>query len=152
MSNLRIQNSRVAEQTERMKIAEQKNICPFCPDGLKEIHKLPIIKKTANFFITKNAFPYEGTDYHYLIISKKHHTDISKIKSKEWGEIGSLCSYITKKEKISGGGVFLRFGDLGKNGSTIKHIHFHVISGNSDDSAPEHKREPLRVKLGFKKK
>jgi diadenosine tetraphosphate (Ap4A) HIT family hydrolase len=152
MSNLRIQNSRGAEQTKRMELAERNKICPFCTQGLKEIHKLPIIKKTTNFFITKNAFPYDGTDHHFLIISKKHYTEISKIKTKEWGEIGSLFAFIAKKEKISGGGLFLRFGELGKNGSTIKHIHFHVISGNSDDMEPEHKRDPLKVKLGYKKK
>lgn len=152
MSNLRIRNSRGKEQTDRMLTAERLNICPFCKEGLKKIHKLPILKSSANFFVTKNAFPYEGTDHHFLIVTKKHITSLNKIKPKDWNEIGKLVNWVIKKNNIEGGGLFLRFGDLRKTGSTVNHLHWQIISGNSHDEIPEHQRESLKVKLGFKRK
>lgn len=151
MSNLRIRNSRGKEQTNRMLLAEKLEVCPFCKEGLKKIHRLPILKKTSNFFVTKNAFPYEGTDHHFLIVTKKHISDISKIKPKDWQEIGNLTNWLIKNNKINGGGLFLRFGDLKKTGSTVSHLHWQIISGNSHDEVPEKKRESLKVKLGYKK-
>ncbi len=146
MKNLK-NNSRTKEQFDRMQKAEDLNICPFCKEGLKKIHKLPIEKETEDFFVTKNAFPYEGTSVHYLIIPKKHIKDTKELKDNMWIQIGKLFNWIRNNINTKSGGFFLRFGDLHWTGSSIEHIHFQIISGTRSD---KEKKESLKVKLGYK--
>lgn len=145
-------NIRSEEQKQRMEKAEKENICPFCPEGLEKIHKLPIEKSIGNFFATKTAFPYEGTAYHYLIISKRHLTEPSQITDTDWQDIGKVFRWILDTSNMSGGSMFWRFGDMKKNGSSVAHFHIQVLSGNSGESDAEDIRESLKVKLGYKKK
>ncbi len=145
-------NIRSDEQKTRMEKAAKENICPFCSEGLKVIHKLPIETDIGKFFITKSAFPYEGTEYHYLIISKEHITEPAQLSSEHWQDIGKSFNWVLENTKMTGGGMFLRFGDMKKNGSSVAHVHLHVISGNSGEFDPEETRESLKVKLGYKKK
>lgn len=144
-------NVRDKEQLERMEKAEAEGICPFCPKGLKVIHKLPIEKTFGGFFATKTAFPYEGVEHQYLIISKKHLDDPAKLKSTDWQDIGKCFKWVLKKTGMSGGAMFWRFGDMKKNGSSIAHFHIQVLSGNSSERENESKRESIKVKLGYKK-
>ena len=145
-------NVRNDEQMKRMEKAEQEKICPFCPKGLKVIHKLPIEKTYGGFFCTKTAFPYDGVEQQYLIISKKHLDDPNKLKSTDWKDIGKCFKWVLKKTKMEGGAMFWRFGDMKKNGSSIAHFHIQVLSGNSSENEPEPKRESIKVKLGYKRK
>lgn len=145
------QNVRNAEQAKRMKLADENKLCPFCGEGLKVIHKNPILKKTKNFLFTQSAFPYEGTSHHFLILAKKHITDPQKITGKMWAEIGDLMKYALRKYKILGGSLFFRFGEMHATGSSIDHVHFHVLSGNATEFDDEKTREPIRVKLGYRK-
>ena len=101
--------------------------------------------------LTESAFPYEGTSHHFMILTKKHITDPQKITGTMWSEIGSLMKYTTEKYKIPGGSMFFRFGEMHTNGSTIDHVHFHVLSGNATEIDKEETREAIRVKLGYKK-
>ena len=149
---LNIYNVRSEDQRARMVKADKENLCPFCPDGLKKIHMLPIEKKVGNFFATKTAFPYEGTEHHYLIISKKHITKPTQLNSTDWQDIGKVFKWIIGKAKMTGGSMFLRFGDIKKNGSSVQHFHIQVLSGNSSENDSEDMREGIKVKLGYKKK
>jgi diadenosine tetraphosphate (Ap4A) HIT family hydrolase len=149
---LNIYNTRSDEQKTRMEKAEKENICPFCPVGLEKIHRLPIEKTIGNFFATKTAFPYDGTDHHYLIISKEHITEQSDITDTDWQDIGKIFRWIITENKMTGGSLFLRFGDMKKNGSSVAHYHIHVISGNSGEYDTENVRESIKVKLGYKRK
>ena len=146
-SGLLKKNSRSAQQLNRMTKAEKLNICPFCPKGLNEIHRLPVEKETFDFFVTKNAFPYEGTSIHYLIVFKKHITKINNLEPDKWVQIGELFDWILENTKTSSGGLFLRFGDMHWTGSSIEHLHFQVISGTKSD---KNKNKSLKVKLGYK--
>jgi len=149
---LNIYNVRSDEQKERMEKADKEKLCPFCPEGLTKIHKLPIDKEIGGFFATKTAFPYEGTDQHYLIISKEHIVDQNKLTDTDWQDIGRVFKWIMDNSKITGGAMFWRFGDMKKNGSSVAHFHMQVISGNSSENDSEDTRESIKVKLGYKKK
>jgi diadenosine tetraphosphate (Ap4A) HIT family hydrolase len=149
---LNIHNVRNEDQKARMEKADKEKICPFCPKGLIEIHKLPVEKEIGNFFTTKTAFPYEGTETHYLIISKNHIVDPDQITNNDWQDIGKVFNWVIKKTNISGGALFWRFGDMKKNGSSIAHFHMQVISGSSSEQESEDTRESIKVKLGYKKK
>jgi galactose-1-phosphate uridylyltransferase len=144
-------NVRGEEQMKRMEKAEAEKICPFCPNGLKVIHRLPIEKKFGGFFATKTAFPYDGVEHQYLIISQKHIDHPKKLKVQDWQDIGKTFNWVLKKTGMSGGAMFWRFGDMQKTGSSIAHFHIQVLSGNSSEREDENKRESIKVKLGYKK-
>ncbi|PCI89771.1 hypothetical protein COB18_03155 [Candidatus Kaiserbacteria bacterium] len=145
--NLHKNNARSDIQLERMNLAENLKLCPFCSKGLIQIHKAPIEKETEAFFVTKNVFPYEGTRVHLLIIPKEHISTIADIAPKHWIEIGELFQWIVKKENLDAGALFVRFGNMHKTGSSIEHLHFQIISGTKTD---EEDSEGLKVKLGYK--
>lgn len=139
---------RTEKQRDRMVQAEQKDICPFCPEGLVQIHRMPIIQESPLFFVTASAFPYEGTSAHYMIIPKRHLTDVGQLSAEDWKEIGYLFAWLREHCSLRSGGMFLRFGDMDRTGSSVAHIHFQVLSGTKKYS--DEGREPLRVKLGYK--
>lgn len=145
-------NVRSEEQKNRMEKAAQENICPFCPEGLVKIHRQPIDKIIGNFFATKTAFPYEGTEHQYLVISKEHIVDPYNISDSDWQDIGRIFKWILDNSKMTGGAMFWRFGDMKKNGSSVAHFHMQVLSGNSGEYEDENNRESIKVKLGYKKK
>jgi hypothetical protein len=82
-----------------------------------------------------------------MSLPKKHIT--KKFNKSDWAEIGFLINTIIDNYSILGGSLFLRFGDMKKNGSSIEHNHVHIIEGESTDEGSD--TEGLKVKLGFKK-
>mgnify|MGYP001620161054 CR=1 FL=1 len=122
-------NPRFARKGEYKKVIQSivaDGKCPFCPENFK-YHKNPIIKKTKNWFITKSSWPYKNTKYHFLIIGKKHKEKFKDLTLKDFKEIKNLACWTIKKFKIKGGGLTLRFGDTNHTGSTVNHLHFHLI-------------------------
>lgn len=151
-SFVNFKNTRSKNQVLRMEKSFKNKMCIFCKEGLKKIHKLPILKVNDSFSVTNNAFPYEGARKQILIIPKRHISNVTELSKKEWEDLKNIIDWVIKKEKIKGGGLFLRFGDNKYNGGTLEHLHFQIIVGDSDDTEKEEKREKLKVTLGWKKK
>lgn len=149
--NLNVHNSRTEEQKVRMEKAEKEALCPFCPDGLIEIHQKEILWSNDSWLVTESAFPYEGTEHHFLILSKKHISQITDLSPKDWADQGEAMQWLINTKKIDGGATFTRFGNMKKNGTSIEHFHVHVISGNADEDIDKSERESIKVKLGYKK-
>jgi len=98
--------------------------CPLCT---LRWHTNPILKKTGGWQITETTQPYKNSDLHFLVISKKHKERLEDISKNDLNNIFSLMRWATKKFKIRGGGITLRFGDSRFTGATIFHLHFHLI-------------------------
>jgi diadenosine tetraphosphate (Ap4A) HIT family hydrolase len=148
MALLNPNNARGDEQRRRMNIAADVQMCPFCPDGLIKIHQKPILKEMNGMFITESAFPYEGTNKHYLIIPKEHITNITMVTPENWIAVGGLMQWVEDIHDMHHGGLFVRFGDMSKTGSSVAHIHFQLLSGTKSES--EKIKKSLKVKLGYK--
>ena len=148
MALLNPNNSRGTEQKRRMNIAEKESICPFCKEGLVKIHQLPVLHEIDDMFITKSAFPYDGTKEHFMIIPKEHITDISKLTPKMWSAVGTLLKWAQDACDLSYGGLFIRFGDMTKTGSSVAHLHFQLLSGTKSEKDMD--RKSLKIKLGYK--
>ncbi len=129
-----------------MKKILKAGICPFCPTYLEKYHDNPIEKKGKFWVVTKNDYPYEGSRYHYLFISKKHVEHIEELESKAFAELVNLIKWLTKKHKIVGGGFFMRFGDYKHTGASVTHLHAHLIVGKKKDK----RKDILNVPLGYK--
>lgn len=105
---------------------ESRGKCPFCPEHFK-YHKNPVLKKTVNWMITENSWPYKGARHHFIILGKKHKEGFANISDKDFSEIGSLVRWAIKEFKIPGGGLTMRFGDTTYTGATVVHLHAHLI-------------------------
>lgn len=110
-----------------IKTIEAEGICPFCPDNFK-YHKKGILKKQDGWFITKNHWPYENTRHHFLIIGMEHKECLSELTNEDFQSVKELADWAVEKFKIRGGAFILRFGDSDFSGSTVCHIHFHLMS------------------------
>jgi diadenosine tetraphosphate (Ap4A) HIT family hydrolase len=148
MSELNHNNVRGEEQAKRMATAENLSICPFCAEGLIKIHKKPILHEIEGMFITESAFPYKGTSQHYMIIPKAHIKNISELSANNWSAVGALLKWVKDQNNLNTGGLFIRFGDMSRTGSSVAHLHFQIISGTKSDT--DEGKESLKVKLGYK--
>jgi diadenosine tetraphosphate (Ap4A) HIT family hydrolase len=105
--------------------------CPFCPENFK-YHKEPILKSENDWIITKNSWPYENAENHFLIISKKHKENFSELNEIDLKSVKKLVDWTVKEFNIKGGALSLRFGDTDHTGATVCHLHFHLISPQID--------------------
>jgi ATP adenylyltransferase len=141
--------ARTDEQKKLMAQIEADGVCPFCSGYFVQYHPKPILKETDNWFVTTNMSPYEGTTMHFLFVYKPMHTNSpTDVTPEASAELFALVSEVITQYNIPGGGFFMRFGEGGYNGSSVEHLHAHLIVGQqkSEDA------EGLRVKLGYKKK
>lgn len=146
-SGLNHENARTEEQKKLMQKIETDGVCPFCSEHFTKYHPNPILKETDFWYVTTNMSPYEGTKYHFLFVYKPaHSTQFTEISLDASADLFALLKEMTETYEIPGGSFFMRFGDTSYNGSSVEHLHAHLISGGSQQ---EH-TEAIRVKLGWK--
>src|ERR1700761_3035859 len=69
-------NYRTAEQLAEMRRLEEAGGCLFCPAALREHARQRVTFETRHWMVTPNAFPYQGTALHLLVIPKQHANDL----------------------------------------------------------------------------
>lgn len=146
-SGLNHNNTRTEEQKQLMAKIEADGVCPFCAEHFKKYHPKPILKETEYWFVTENISPYEGTRHHFLFVYKPEHvTRPEEINTEAKLDLFNLLNDMATAYSIVGGSFFMRFGDTTYNGSSVEHLHAHLISGGTEGDGAE----AIRVKLGFK--
>jgi len=110
-----------------LRMIKEKGKCPFCKENFK-YHKNPIEKREKDWFITKSSWPYRDTKYHFLIIPERHKENFRELNQADFKAISKLVNWAIEKYKIKGGGLTMRFGETSFSGSTVCHLHFHLIS------------------------
>ena len=141
-------NVRTEEQKKLMQQIEADGVCSFCYEHFQKYHPKPIIKENNSWLLTTNMSPYVGTTHHFFFVYKpSHKINPSDMSREESADLFELVSWVTKEYDIAAGSFFMRFGEAGWNGSSVEHLHAHLIVGEkkSEDT------EALRVKLGYKK-
>jgi len=140
-----LESARTEEQKLLMKKIMEDGVCPFCKEHFKDYHPKTILRETEHWFFTENISPYVGTKYHFLFVSKPTHiSQPSDLSSEAIVDLFALLNKAIDENKILGGSFLMRFGDPKHNGSSVEHLHAHLIVGDVND--PDH--EPVRVKLG----
>ena len=109
---------------QSMEQGEEEDICPFCyPDHKKN----PVLYENSRWWITKNAFPNNrACSVMLLIIPKKHWRLLGDISLLGWFKFGMAIWWSIRNYKLTGGMLFLRFGDMLLNGGTIRHLHWNL--------------------------
>ena len=142
---LNSKHARTDEQFALMKKIERDGVCPFCKEHFLTYHPKPIIKETDWWFVTENINPYKNTKLHYIFVYKREHITLPTEMSGEAAQdLFSSINWVIEKNKLIGGSVFMRFGDTDYTGSSVNHLHAHLIVGDIEN--PNYER--IRVKLG----
>lgn len=140
-------NARTEEQKKLMQEIEVDGVCPFCYEHFKTYHPNPIIKENSSWLLTTNMSPYAGTSYHFFFVYKSSHKVYPQEMSREeHADLFELVSWVITEYSIAGGSFFMRFGEAGWNGSSVEHLHAHLIVGEKESVDTE----GLKVKLAYK--
>jgi len=140
-----MEHARTPEQIALMQKIIDDGVCPFCKEHFVTYHPKPILKATENWFFTENMSPYKGTKHHFIFVYKPTHvTKPNELPPEALADLFSLVNWATAEYDIPGGSFFMRFGDTHYTGSSVEHLHAHLLMCDTD--APEH--EAVRVKLG----
>ena len=142
-SFVNLDNARFDDQRDVMRAIEEDGVCPFCPEHLHEYHKQPILREGAHWRITPIQWPYEHTSTHLLAISAYHAESLGDLRDGSFDELQKHFQWAELEFKIAAGGLAMRFGDVTRNGASVKHLHMHLIVP-SEDKSPEDK---IRFKI-----
>ena len=102
--------------------------CVFCKIIAQ---KLPskVIAETEDIIVIDNIAP--KTPIHYLIIPKKHVSDINSLTEQDTNLAGKMVLMAKQlSEKLSGSKAFRLSVNNGPDaGQSVFHLHFHFLSG-----------------------
>lgn len=140
-----IHAARNPEQRLVMEGYQQDGICPFCPEYFLPDHKQAILHESKYWHVTRNQWPYKHTRNHFLLILKQRHIDdIKDLTDGEKLDLFDQYEFLKTRYGITGCALVIRTGDITQNGSSVAHLHVHIIE--SDMCGDGH--EPVRVKIG----
>ena len=127
--NTRPENKEVYEKID------EEGHCPFCSENLLKYHKRPIIKDGKFWILTDNQWPYDKIKHQALAIYKTHIEHLEEMDPEAGKELIEMFQEESKKRKIPGGGIAIRFGsnpEHGSYGNSVLHIHAHMIEPDLD--------------------
>jgi diadenosine tetraphosphate (Ap4A) HIT family hydrolase len=121
--------------------------CPFCTENFLKYHTKPILKTGTYWIVTQNAWPYEGTTHHFLLVSVPHIESIADTSKESWNELHAHIAYLQKKFKLKGKSLLMRSGEPSMTGASVRHLHAQLIVGKPRDK----KTTSITALVGFKK-
>lgn len=122
-------------------------LCPFCEEHLSKYHTQPIIYKSKYWIVSKNAWPYEGTKFHFLLIVRPHVEAIEQLSPSMWTDLQKLHKKIVTDHNIQGASFLLRSGNTKFTGASVSHLHAHLITGSKRNKSTKN----ISTLVGFKK-
>lgn len=106
---------------------KKDGVCPFCEKNFK-YHPKEIHFKTKYWIVTDNAWPYDTTKHHFLMVYRpKHICHIYDLPKEAILDKHKIEKKLCKKYNINGGTILMRFGSSEDTGASVEHIHFHII-------------------------
>jgi len=116
-------NTRHQEQLDIMMDNEYNNLDPLDPNVLTN----EVLFTTEWWNVTKNKFPYEGADLHFLLVAMKPIYNLDDMPKEMWDELKEIWVKLMVEYNIPGGALNFRFGDCGLSGASLKRLHAHII-------------------------
>ncbi len=142
-----LEHARGDEQAEIMRRAEELDQCTFCPDFVEQDPNREIVHEGEHWFVTPNAFPYENTRLHLLVVPKRHVEHLGELTSEEGTELVGLLQWACDYYELDYGAVGMRFGDMEATGASLSHLHVHLIVADRD---PDPGSKRVRFPMGPK--
>lgn len=141
-SYVNLDSARTDDQRRVMETIRDDQVCPFCPEHLRTYHKMPLLREGEHWTLTPVQWPYENTTLHLLAISAIHAERLNDLAPQAGSELLEHMQWAENEYDITAGGLAMRFGDVTKNGASVRHLHAHLIV---PDPA-----KPAGVKVKFK--
>jgi ATP adenylyltransferase len=120
--------ARSAEQRAYMESLEARGICVFCPEHVEEHHGRPIEHRGEHWYVTTNAFPYAGTEAHYLIVPMRHVTSFDELPDEAGAELWAIKRLLRERLAPLATATVERSGDMKYNGGSVAHLHTHFVA------------------------
>jgi histidine triad (HIT) family protein len=109
-------------------MSDKNNDCIFCKIAQK-ILPAKIIRENDNVIVIQDISP--KAPVHYLIMPKKHISDIQTLKDKElWWSLLDIIQALSF-EVLEGKGFNLISNNGKDAGQSVQHLHFHFLSGKN---------------------
>jgi diadenosine tetraphosphate (Ap4A) HIT family hydrolase len=143
MGLYQLDNFRHPEQLADMRALERDGICIFCPQHLTGDPEHPVLHETEHWVVTTNKYPYANTRLHLLLVPRAHTDDLLDLEPAARAEYWTVLEWIKETYRLTFYCIGSRNGDFRYTGSSIAHVHVHVVVGDVDD--PEH--QPVRFKM-----
>jgi diadenosine tetraphosphate (Ap4A) HIT family hydrolase len=80
--------------------------------------------------VTPNAFPYQGTKLHLLVVPHQHANDMLDLDDEALGDFWTALRLIRERFGLDHYGLGARNGNCSFTGATIAHVHAHVVVGD----------------------
>ncbi len=130
-SGLDLKNARRKKQIEVMKKIIADGICPFCHDFSDKIkpayHSNPILAETDHWVASRNAWPYEKTKEHLILVIKRHILIPEEMTNEEALDFWKIIKEVKEKLSIKHSTLLMRSDSTGKTGATVQHLHAQLI-------------------------
>jgi diadenosine tetraphosphate (Ap4A) HIT family hydrolase len=143
-------NALVVKRDEYVRVLDAiiaGGFCPFCEKNLFKHHREPLLYKSKYWLVTKNSWPYAGSRFHFLFITRAHIEKTEDMPPLVWADLQKLYRKLVQEHGIKGATLMIRSGDTKNTGASVNHLHAHVIVGS-----PRTKNTaPIKALVGFKK-
>ena len=131
---LKMEHARVNAQRKVMQKIIDDGVCPFCEENFEKYHPKPVLFKTKYWIVTENAWPYDMTKNHFLLVYRPKHIDhSSKIEPDGWKDFKEIIERLEKDNGLDSGTFLMRFGNMNTTGATVKHIHAQIVQSDKDN-------------------
>lgn len=136
-SGLDLSNARKEEQIATMKKIIEDGVCPFCHDFVDKIkpayHTNPVLIENNSWIVTRNAWPYDNTKEHLVLIIKRHILNPEEMSKEEVLDLWEIVGEVKKMLNITHSTLLMRSSEsTGKTGATVQHLHAQLIMSNDD--------------------
>lgn len=143
-SGLDLKNARKEEQIKVMKKIIADGVCPFCHDFVDKIepayHSNPILVENKSWIVTRNAWPYDYTKEHLILVIKRHILTPEEMKDKEILDLWNIIKETKQKLEITHSTLLMRSDSTGKTGATVQHLHAQLVVASGE--------EPVITRIG----
>ncbi|MHB8660850.1 MAG: HIT family protein [Minisyncoccota bacterium] len=133
------------EQVLRVIIAQ--GFCPFCEEHLFKHHRQSVEYRSRHWLVTRNSWPYDGTQHHFLFITRKHIKTIEEMAPAAWADLQRTYRLMVERYKLTGATLMIRSGDTRFTGASVNHLHAHLIIGGPRTETSE----SIKALVAFKK-
>jgi len=128
---VRVENARQKSYADTLKRIDEGGYCPFCEDHFIKNHTKPILFKTKYWIVTTNAWPYDFTKNHFLLVYRPEHViDSLELPARAYANISKIIKRLKKEHNLGPSTLLMRSGDMSKTGASVKHIHAQIIEGD----------------------
>ena len=129
-----LEAARLDVQQRKMEELEAARVCVFCLEHVGEHRREPVERVGEHWYVTRNDFPYRGTDEHYLIVAARHVRSFDELPDAAGAELWQHKRWLSERLAPRATATVERSGDMALNGGSVAHLHVHFVAWHGPPS------------------